>query len=296
MDNRSEVREFLSSRRAKITPEQAGLPAFGSRRVAGLRRGEVAALAGVSVEYYTRLERGNLAGVSDSVLDALARALQLDENERTHLYDLARAANSSPAARARRRPTASEVRPSVQRIIAAMGTPAFVRNNRFDILDANPLGRALYSDMYLDPAQPVNTARFIFLDPRAPRFYVDWENTARQAAGALRIQAGQNPYDRQLSNLIGELTTRSEVFRTWWAAHDVHVHRHGVKRLQHPLVGRLDLSYEAMELPGDTGLTIVTYNAEPGTPAADALTLLASWAATEQQTTSPASRGTDTQR
>jgi transcriptional regulator with XRE-family HTH domain len=286
MDSRSEIRAFLSSRRARITPAQVGLPVHGSRRVQGLRRGEVATLAGVSVEYYTRLERGNLAGASDSVLDAVARALQLDEAERTHLYDLARTANAGVATRARRQSNASEVRPSVARIITAIAIPAFVRNNRFDVLDANPIGRALFSEMYLDPRQPTNSARFIFLDPRAPRFFLDWENIARQAAGALRAQAGRDPYDKQLSNLIGELATRSEVFRTLWAAHDVHVHQYGVKRLQHPVVGRLDLAYEAMGLPGDAGLTIVTYSAEAGTPAADALTLLASWAATKIESTS----------
>jgi transcriptional regulator with XRE-family HTH domain len=285
MDSRTEIREFLTSRRAKISPDQVGIPAYGNRRVAGLRRGEVAALAGVSVEYYTRLERGNLGGVSDSVLDALAQALRLDEIERAHLYDLARAANATTAARARRRHTASVVRPSVQRILASMGTPAFVRNNRFDLLEANPFGRALYSLMYLDAARPVNTARYAFLDPSAQRFYVDWENIARQSVGAIRTQVGRNPLDRDLSNLVGELCTRSDDFRTWWAAHDVHVHRYGVKRFQHPVVGRLDLSFESMELPGDTNLSIVTYNAEPGTPSADALELLASWSATEENET-----------
>ena len=281
MDSRTEIQAFLTSRRARITPEDAGLPSYGgTRRVTGLRRGEVATLAGVSVEYYTRLERGNLGGVSDSVLDAVVRALRLDETERLHLYDLARAANTTTSARARRRPTASKVRPSVGRILTAMAAPALVRNNRFDILEANPLARALYSEMFTGSPGPVNTARFAFLDPRARRFFVDWEVIARDSVGALRIQAGQNPYDKELSNLIGELSTRSDEFRTRWADHEVHVHRHGNKRFRHPVVGELELDYDAMELPGDAGLTMIAYSAEPGSGSDDGLKLLASWSAT----------------
>ena len=284
MDNRAEIRTFLTSRRARITPDQAGLPAYGgSRRVEGLRRGEVAMLAGVSVEYYTRLERGNLAGVSDSVLDALARALQLDETEQTHLYDLARAASTPAAtARARRRPTPSQVRPSVQHLLAAMtAAPAFVRNNRFDILAANPLGRSLYSPMFTASPGAVNTARFVFLDPRSTGFFVDWERVARDAVGALRVEAARNPYDRDLSDLIGELSTRSDPFRAWWGTHDVYVHRHA-------LVGDLTLAHEAMSLPGDAGLTMVAYSAEPGSPSEDGLKLLASWTADAGARTAPA--------
>ena len=213
MDNRSEIRDFLTSRRARITPEQAGLPAWGgSRRVAGLRREEVALLAGLSVDYYTRLERGNARGASDAVLDALARALQLDEAERAHLFDLVRAANAHPAARAPRRPARQQVRPAVQRILDSMTTtPAYVRNGRLDILAANRLGRALYSPVFDSPAQPANPARFLFLDPRGPEFYVDWERQAHDTVAMLRSEAGRNPHDRALSGLIGELSTRSEV-------------------------------------------------------------------------------------
>jgi PAS domain-containing protein len=281
MDDRAEIRTFLTSRRARLTPEQVGLPDYGgARRVAGLRRGEVAMLAGVSVEYYTRLERGNLGGVSDSVLDAVARALRLDETERTHLLDLARGANTTSTARARRRPAESHVRASVRHILTAMTAPAYVRNNRFDMLAANPGGLALYSELYLGAEGPPNTARFIFLDPNATRFFVDWERIARDAVGALRIQAGKNPYDRQLSNLIGELSTRSEDFRTWWAKHDVYVHGYGKKRFHHPVVGDLELAFDAMELPGNSGLTMIAYSAEPGSPSEDNLKLLASWSAT----------------
>ncbi|MFI5933706.1 helix-turn-helix transcriptional regulator [Actinoplanes sp. NPDC051494] len=278
MDNREETRTFLSSRRARLTPERAGLPAYGTnRRVSGLRRGEVAMLAGVSVEYYTRLERGNLSGVSESVLDAVARALQLDDIEHAHLHDLARAANTTPG-RVRRRAVQTGVRPGVQRILDTMATPAYVRNSRFDLLATNTLGQALYSEVLRDGGPPANNARFIFLDPRARQFWVDWERVARDSAGALRIQAGKNPYDRELSNLIGELSTRSEQFRIWWAEHDVHVHSHGVKRFRHPVVGLLELAFEAMELP--EGLTMIAYSAEPGSSSQDALTMLASWSAT----------------
>ena len=282
MDNRSEVREFLTSRRAKVTPEQVGLPTFGgSRRVKGLRRGEVAQLAGVSAEYYTRLERGNLQGASESVLDAVARALLLDDAERAHLFDLARAANASP--RARRRPAPQRVRPGIQRVVDAITAPAWVRNGRSDFMASNRLARALYSPVFdrtHDRRGPENTARFAFLDARARDFYVDWERTANDIVAVLRAEAGRNPYDRGLTDLVGELSTRSEDFRVRWATHDVQFHRTGFKRLRHPVVGALDLTYEAMEFPSDPGLTLLVYTAEANSPTADALGLLASWAAT----------------
>lgn len=284
MDNRDAVSAFLRSRRDKITPEQAGLPAYGQRRVPGLRRGEVAALAGVSIEYYTRLERGNLRGVSDSVLDALARALRLDDTERMYLYDLARAAGPAPEARARQRAVRPTVRPSVARIVEGMPElPAYVMNNRLDTLAANPLGRALYSEMYADPACGANVARFAFFNPAARRFYADWERMARFAVGALRIEAGKNPYDRELTNLIGELSTRSDAFRMMWGSHDVHVFRESTKRLNHPLVGDLELDQETMSLPDESGLSVVVYSAPPGTAAEDGLKLLGSWSATTGQ-------------
>jgi transcriptional regulator with XRE-family HTH domain len=283
MDNRSDAREFLSSRRAKITPEMAGLPTYGGRRrVAGLRREEVALLAGVSVDYYTRLERGNLSGVSEGVLDSLGRALQLDEAERDHLFDLARAANANQ--RTRRRAAPQQVRSSVQRLLDAVtAAPAWVRNARMDFLAANRLGYALYSELFADPVRPVNNARFVFLDPRSQRFYVDWERGADDLVAILRTEAGRNPYDRELHDLIGELSTRSEIFRTRWASHNVRFHRTGVKRLHHPVVGDLELTYEAMEFPADPGLTMFVYTAEPGSASDDGLKLLASWAATLDQ-------------
>ncbi|MEV4951087.1 helix-turn-helix transcriptional regulator [Paenarthrobacter nitroguajacolicus] len=281
MDNRTETRDFLSTRRAKITPEQAGLAAYGgNRRVPGLRRGEVAILAGVSVEYYTRLERGNLAGVSESVLESLANALQLDDAERAHLYDLARAA--SEGGKSRRRPVRKQViRPGVQLTLDAIsGSPAFIRNGRLDLLATNALGRALYSDIYDSPAGPPNHARFLFLDPHSRDFYTDWERAANDTVAIMRTEAGRDPYDRGLSDLVGELSTRSEEFRVRWASHNVRQHYTGKKHFRHRIVGDLHLLYEALELSADAGLTLTVYNAEPGTGTADALQLLASWAAT----------------
>ncbi|WP_405799415.1 helix-turn-helix transcriptional regulator [Streptomyces sp. NBC_01506] len=288
MDARTEFRDFLTSRRAGITPEQAGLPANGGRRrVTGLRREEVALLAGVSADYYIKLERGNARGVSDSVLEALSRALHLDEAERAHLFDLAAAANPGTR-RSARTPTRTpkpHVRPSVQRILDSMSTtPAYVRNRRLDILATNQLGRALLGPILAGPRVPPNVARFMFLDPPATDFYVDWERMAAGTVAILRAEAGRDPHDRALTDLVGELSTRSDLFRTRWATHNVHLHRGGVKRLHHPVVGELTLSYEALELPADTGLTMMAYSPEPATPARDALNLLASWAATNDQT------------
>jgi transcriptional regulator with XRE-family HTH domain len=284
VDTRNDIREFLTTRRARITPDMAGLPTYGStRRVPGLRREEVALLAGVSVDYYTRLERGHAGGVSESVLEALSRALQLDEAERAHLFDLARAAG--PTSQARRRPASQRVRPGVQRMLDAMtAVPAFVRNGRMDILAANQLGYALYSELYAGANRPANTARFVFLDPRANGFYADWEKVASDAVAILRSEAGRDPYDRDLSDLIGELSTRSELFRTRWAAHNVRYHDTGVKRFHHPVVGEISLSYETMTLMGDSGLTMFAYTAEPGSRSEEALNLLASWTSTVEPT------------
>jgi transcriptional regulator with XRE-family HTH domain len=281
VDNRAEIREFLTTRRAKITPEQAGLQrGGGQRRVPGLRREEVAVLAGVSTEWYVRLEKGHIGGVSDEVLGAVARALQLDEAERLHLFDLARAAKPSRPPRRRTRQT---VRPSVLRILESMtGTPAFVRNGRLDVLAINPLGRALYSPVFDDPARPANLARFCFLDPVSRDFYPEWDEAAQSTVALLRTEAGRDPYNRELTDLVGELATRSEQFRTGWAAHDVRLHQTGTKHFRHPIVGRIDLAFDAMPLPTreDQGLTMTCYTAEPGSPSDDAIKVLASWAAT----------------
>ena len=280
MDNRDEVKAFLSSRRAKISPEQAGLAHYNrNRRVPGLRRSEVADLAGVSVEYYAQLERGDLTGVSESVLDALGRALQLTEAEREHLHALARAAG--PGRRTRRRPAIAQVRPNVARILDGMTeVPAFIENGRLDVLAANPLARALYAPVFADPARPVNLARFNFLDPHARTYWGNWDRAADDTVAMLRAEAGRDPYDRALTDLIGELSTRSDEFRVRWGAHDVQLHRTGLKHIRHPVVGELHLSYEVMDLPADPGLALVAFSAEAGTPDDDALKLLASWAAT----------------
>ena len=279
--NRADVRDFLVTRRGRITPQQAGLSFYGgNRRVPGLRREEVAMLAGVSADYYTRLEKGNLTGVSDGVLEAIAGALQLNEAERLHLFDLARTANTSPARAARRRPP-PEVRPGIRLILDGMtDTPAFVRNGRLDILAVNPLGCALYAPVFAVPAAPANLARFQFLDPAAREFYPSFEDSARTTVELLRTEAGRDPFNPSLTGLVGELSTRSEEFRALWAAHNVRLHRSGVKHFRHPVVGLLDLMFEAMALEADEGLTLTAYTAQPGTPSHDGLKLLASWAAT----------------
>jgi hypothetical protein len=283
IDHRAEIREFLSSRRARVTPEQAGLPAYGgNRRVKGLRREEVAMLAGVSVDYYVRMERGSLAGASEGVLEALADALRLDEAERAHLFALARESGTHSSRRKRTSP--ASVRPAIQQVLDAMtDAPAWVRNGRHDIVAANQLARALYSPVLADPRRPANTTRFVYLNPEAAReFFVDYDRIANDAAAMLRLEAGRNPNDRALIELVGELSTRSDLFRQRWASHDVQFHRSGRKRLRHPVVGRLDLDFESMELASQPGLLLNVYTAPAGTPTADALKLLASWAASQE--------------
>lgn len=281
---RRELGQFLTTRRAKITPAQAGLPNYGGRRrVPGLRREEVALLAGISIEYYTRIERGSVSGVSDEVLDALAQALQLDDVERAHLLDLIRQANAR--SRSGRRPgTPDQVRPSVQRLLDSMtGIAAFVRNARLDILSANQLGYALYAPAFLDPVRPVNLARFVFLDRRSTEFYRDWDRIAYDGVGSLRAEAGRNP-DKALTDLIGELATRSDEFRVRWGGHDVRYYRSGTQPFHHPLVGDLTLEYDAFEIPADPGQTIVAYSAPEGSSAQEGLARLASWTAAPTDT------------
>ncbi|MFJ2171246.1 helix-turn-helix transcriptional regulator [Streptomyces griseofuscus] len=282
MSTESDIREFLASRRAKITPQQAGLPAYGgNRRVPGLRREEVALLAGVSIDYYVRLERGHLAGASEEVLDALANALQLDDAERAHLHDLARAAAHRSTRRTRR--SRGPLPDSVLRVLRSMGDcPAFIRNGRLDVLATNPLGRALYSPLYATGArEPVNIARFQFLDPTGPDFFPRWEEAVNTTVALLRTEAGRAPHDTELTGLIGELVTRSDEFRTAWAKHNVRLHHTGRKAFHHPAVGEITLDFDAMELPAQPGLTLTAYSAAPGTPDHDTLRLLVTWAATE---------------
>src|SRR5829696_8654568 len=264
MDTRSDIREFLTSRRARLKAADVGLPDYGPRRVRGLRREEVAVLAGVSVPYYTRLERGDMSGASEGVLEALARALQLDDAERAHLFDLACAAHPTGAPPRRRR-AEPRIRPEIQWTLDAItGAAAYVGNDRLDILAVNQLGRALFSELYAASARPANFARFVFLDPRAGTFYADWDRAARETAAILRSAAGRDPHDRDLSDLVGELATRSEAFRTHWAAHDVRCHASAAKHLHHPVVGELSLSFNRLDIAADHGLTLFTYAAEPG--------------------------------
>ena len=294
VDNKNEVRDFLRTRRARITPQQAGMITGGLRRVPGLRREEVALLAGMSIDYYARMERGQLTGVSPEVLDALACALRLDEAETEHLHDLARAAQPQPVRR-RRHATDSTVRPSLQRFLDAItGTPTWVRNQRMDFIAANPLGRALYAPVLDDPSIQGNNARFVFLNPAARNFYPDWEQGADDIVATLRTYAGRNPRNKSLTDLIGELVTRSDDFRSRWSAHNVRFHRTGLKRVHHPEVGDLELAYEAMELPDSPGWTMFGYTAEPGSPTEERIRLLGSLAATaahhDPDTNAPAPR------
>jgi transcriptional regulator with XRE-family HTH domain len=285
MDNRSDVREFLMSRRAKLTPGEAGLPAGPNRRVAGLRRAEVAVLAGMSVEYYSKLERGIIAGASSTVLEAIARALQLDDTERAHLFDLARAADGIPlSGRPRRRGSKNAVtRPSLLWALSTITDGiAFVRNTRQDILATNELGRAFYLPVIGDGGLTPNLARFQFLDPASRDFYPDWDLFADMCVAIIRAEAGRDPHDKGIQDLVGELSTRSDTFRTLWGAHNVRTHGSGTKRFEHPVVGELTLAYEELSITADPGQVLMIYTAEPGSPTAERLKLLASWAATEK--------------
>ncbi|MFE2729301.1 helix-turn-helix transcriptional regulator [Kitasatospora sp. NPDC059327] len=283
MDRRTEIRDFLTTRRARVTPEQAGLtpsPPDRTRRVPGLRREEVAQLAGVSVPYYTRLERGDARGATDAVLDAIARALLLDDEERAHLFDLVRAANAAatgPAGPAR--PARQPVRPGLRNLVETIsGIPAYLRNAHLDLLAGNTLARALFAPIFDSPARPANAARFTFLDPAATAFYPCWDAVADQNVATLRTEVGRNPHDKALSDLIGELSTRGgDAFRRRWARHDVRHHRAGAKRIHHPLVGDLAFTYETTRITADDGLYLILCAVPPGSRDAETLDLLASW-------------------
>ncbi|MBG6240266.1 transcriptional regulator with XRE-family HTH domain [Mycetocola sp. CAN_C7] len=280
MTNRTEVREFLMSRRARISPADVGLPGGSNRRVPGLRRAEVAMLADVSVEYYAKLERGDIAGASAGVLESLSQALRLDETERMHLHDLARAADGIPASgRARRRATAQQpARQGLQRTLDAItGGPAFVRDRRQNLVATNALGAAFYSPVIGTSGRVPNLARFQFLDPASRDFYPDWDLFAHMCVGIMRVEAGRDPHDRQLQDLVGELTTRSDTFARLWSAHDVRTHGTGRKRFHHPVVGELTLLYEELTVTAEDGVSLLVYTAEPGSPSAERLQLLASW-------------------
>jgi transcriptional regulator with XRE-family HTH domain len=278
METPDAISEFLTTRRARLVPEDVGLPDFGGRRrVPGLRREEVALVAGMSPDYYKRLERGQAKGVSDAVIDGVSRALRLDEAEHAHLHDLIRAAAAGARPRQRERPAqAVQVTAATRQTIDAMSTvPVYVQNGRLDAVATNALGRALFSEMLDDAPAPANAARFVFLEPRAQGFYRDWGAQTRQVVAVLRAEAGRSPYDRRLSDLVGELSTRSDLFRKLWAAHDVREHRAGLKTIHHPIVGDLDLTYQAMDLASDRGLQMIVFSAEPASASRERLQLLA---------------------
>jgi transcriptional regulator with XRE-family HTH domain len=277
VDKRDELGEFLKSRRDRLDPEDAGVDTFGRRRVPGLRREEVAQLAGVSVDYYVRLEQGRAAHPSESVLDAIARALRLDDVERAHLHGLAR-----PSPARRRPPQRERVRPGLQRLLERLdGVPAFVLGRRMDILAWNRLGAALHAGFDGLPPRERNMARILFLDPAARDHYPEWDKVARETVGVLRRLAGRHPEDPRLAELVGELSMKSEPFRRWWAAGDVREKTHGRKLIRHPIVGDIELDYETLALPDAPDQLLVTYTAAAGSPSETSLALLMSWAATE---------------
>nr|MDT0657762.1 helix-turn-helix transcriptional regulator [Micromonospora sp. DSM 115978] len=273
---RDEIRDFLLSRRARISPEQAGLPRYGERRVSGLRREEVAQVAGISVEYYARLERGNARGYSDDVLGAVADALRLDDAEREHLFDLVRVANRRSTARRSR--IARPLAPSVRRLLDAMDTtPAYVWNGRLDVVATNRLGRALFAPMFVNPRRPVNQARFIFQDAAARTFFPDWEQLAHDAVAVLRAEVVRSPDDERLAALVRELSAASTTFRELWTAYDVRRRRTGTKRFHHPVAGPLTVVFESMTLLSHPGLRFSAGTAEPGSASAATLRFLATW-------------------
>ncbi|MDT0142366.1 helix-turn-helix transcriptional regulator [Microbacterium sp. PRC9] len=291
MDNRSEVRDFLMSRRARVEPEDVGFARGADRRVPGLRRGEAAALAGVSVEYYARLERGQIAGASEAVLDGVARALRMDDAEREYLHRLAhQAAGTTTGARRARKPAPVwRPSPSIQWFLDSMQSAvAMVGNGRTDLLAWNPLGGALMDEMLATATStPPNFARFIFLEPVARRFYPDWEAIAGINVAQLRTEAGRDPHSKPLHDLVGELSTRSDHFRTLWGRHDVWEHQSGVKRFHHHAVGDLTLHFNGLDLVGESGVQLTVLTAEPGSPDHDALQLLGGWASSTSRRKPP---------
>ncbi|MED5813772.1 helix-turn-helix domain-containing protein [Mycolicibacterium sp. 050232] len=280
MDIAKDIREFLMSRRAKIAPEQVGLAPGVRRRVPGLRREEAAQIAGVSTEYYTQIERGNVAGVSDEVLQAISRALRLSDDETVHFFDLVRAAAGTRTPTRAKRAAVKKLPQGVQALMDGMaGSPAIVMDGNLDILAANPLGQLLYSPLYDRAVGRPNFARFIFLDSYAAQVFPEWERSADEAVALLQAEAARDPHSAAITQIVGELATQSIEFRTRWAAHNVTAHRHGVKRFGHPEFGDLTLTYNVFEVTATPGLSLVGYTAEPNSPSAQALSIMASWSA-----------------
>ena len=274
MDRSSELADFLRTRRARITPDQAGLPADGrARRVPGLRRDEVARLASMSTEYYTRLEQGRAGSPSPEVVEALSRVLQLDPAEREHLADLL----ARPTSSRRTSSGPQRVRPGLYLMLQTLEhVPAFILGRRTDVLASNRLAREVLTDFDALPAQQRNLARYYLLDPGARERVADWPQIAAETVAMLRLDAGRNPHDRRLADLIGELTLRSPEFTTWWNDHRVYRRTHGTKHYHHPVVGDLHFSYESFQPAGDPDQTLCVYNVEPGSATAEAVRLLGS--------------------
>ncbi|WP_077090309.1 helix-turn-helix domain-containing protein [Mycobacterium rhizamassiliense] len=294
MDIAKDIRDFLMTRRARITPEQVGLPPGGRRRVPGLRREEVAKMAGVSIDYYTQIERGNVAGVSDEVLHAVARALQLGEAEEKHLFDLVRATTRAGRTRAPRR-TARTIPEGVQALLDSMVTaPAIVLTGPFDIVATNALGRALYAPVFARAKGIPNVARFMFFDTAADQFFPDWAKEADDVVSLLHAEAARAPDSAAITRLVGELERRSEQFRARWAAHNVKAHRHGIKRFRLSEVGELSLTYNVLDITGAGGLSLIGHSAQPGSRSDDALRLLASWTAADPYVPDPRSDNAST--
>jgi transcriptional regulator with XRE-family HTH domain len=290
MDRNTELSEFLRSRRARLSPEDAGVSVsnHSPRRVPGLRREELAQLAGMSTDYYTRLEQGRHLNVSEAVLDAVARALRLNDTERAYLFELAR---PRPRRAVRRRPPRPQrVRPGVHDMLRMLDgvSPAFVLGRRSDVLAANRLARALIIDFEALPYHERNMARFMFLDEAARQLWPEWEKVAAEAVAGLRLEAGRHPDDPLLTELVGELTIKSTDFRRWWADHNVREKTHGTKRYHHPVVGDMTLAYEVVHFPGDADQSMCVYTVEPGSPSEEALRLLASWTASPSGEERPA--------
>lgn len=271
------------SRRARISPQQLGLPSGRRRRVPGLRREEVAQRAGVSTEYYTQIERGNVAGVSDDVLHAVARALQLTDDETTHFFDLVRAAIGARTVGRPKREAGQTIPDGIQALIDGMAaSPAIVMNGSLDVLAANRLGRALYGPMFDRATGVPNFARFIFFDAHAEQVFPQWERSADEVVALLQAEAARSPHSPAITRIVGELATRSDDFRSRWAAHNVTAHRHGVKLFRHAEFGELTLTYHVFAVTAAPGLSLVAYTAEPNSPSEQALKILASWSLEER--------------
>ncbi|NMO01634.1 helix-turn-helix domain-containing protein [Gordonia sp. TBRC 11910] len=282
MDNRQEIKDFLTTRRARISPDSAGITWRGARRVPGLRREEVAQLAGVSADYYTQIERGQVTGVSDEILRAIGRGLRLDDDETRHLFSLVRSVQRRSTAKGRSPATPPTVPPTVRAMLAAMsGLPALIQTTCLDVVDANALGRALYTDLFAsDSSTRSNLAEFIFLDPRAAHFFVDWEESADDAVGMLRLAAARAPHSRRTAAVIDRLSAHSEAFRARWSRHDVVGRIHGSMAFDHPAVGRFDLDYETLRIASAPGIYLVGYSTPADVADTDPLQLLSTWCTT----------------